>query len=867
MEASTRDRSRLALEFLRLSAISGLVFITVVVLLLFIVGWVYRESIKGLFVEAINKQLRTEMYVDDMRLDMFRSFPLASLTLHGVTLMESGSKQPKDTLLRAGRMQFQFRLFDILRKDYTLKQITISKGFARIGYHAEGYSNFDFWNREVADQEEALHIDLQRVVLSNFDIRYFNVPRHMFVDLAVSKAILGGLFADSSFRLKANAELLARELIIDSMQVLAMKPVKLDLVMVVEDQAMFHFQKGQITIAKHVFSLEGSLSETAEGFWFDTRLQASSLSLRELIDDLPDPLARYLSDYRARGELSFLANISGASTHQAYPSLDMVFSLESGELLHRRSGLQLRDLAFSGTFDNGRKHNRETATLRLDSLFFRLNDGMIRGGGSISNLVQPYLDMKLYADINALDMVHLFRLDTISSATGRLFMDVAFQGGMSTRNKFSGEDLVKARASGVISASGLGFTLRNNPLVYHDLNGSLLFRNNDLMIESFSGNIGRSDFAISGYFRNVLPYLFLPGESIQVDASMHARRLDFDELLQDHASEADTTYRLRFSDRLGFHLEVSVDELNFRRFAATNISGNVSLHNKRFFAQDVTFRSMEGLVQANGYIDGTRSELLQTGFHADLHRVDVHQLFYQMGNFGQTGIIDENIFGIITSGFRFTANWTPALQIDWGSLETDARIRIDDGVLVDYQPMHALGRFLRVDDLSRVTFSTLENLIHIKDRKINIPQMEINSNVLNIKLSGEHTFENQIDYYMQVLLSDILANKNRERRNPQEQYGEIQDDGLGRTTLFLKVTGHIDDPEFRYDYQGVRQKLRDDLIQEREDLRDALRREFPFLIRQPKDTTDTMSRSRRQREMDRIRKQEEGKIIIEWDDI
>jgi len=865
MTRTAKDNARLILEFLRLSTISGLVFIAALLLILFIVGWVYNDRVKDLFVQAINRQLATELYVDDIRLELLRSFPLASVTLYGVSLMESPASAEKDTLLHAAQLQLRFRPADLLRKEYNIHQIRFSRGFVRMGYDSLGTPNFDLIRREGPSHEEAVNLELQKVLLSDVDLTWYDDRRGQRLHATVASAALRGLFQQHTFQLQAVADLFAHEVTAGGAALLSAKPVKLDVAMLVEELTTFRFDKGRITVGAHDFSVEGHFAGLPGGLQADMTVRGYKLQLDALLNDLPPALSKYFTAYRARGELAFSAGISGTWSDEHIPSVRLSYSLQGGDLLFRDSGLRLRELQFAGTADNGGVRGREAITIALRDLHAGVNSGVIRGSVTVSNLVRPYLDMKLFANMDAADVVKLLRLDTVATATGRVFIDVAFQGGMSARNRFTGEDLTRARATGTVSSTMLGFTLRNDPRMYHGLNGSLLFSNNDLMIESFSGNIGRSDFTISGYFRNVLPYLFLPGETLKIDASLHARRLDFDELLRGSSSEPDTPYRLSFSSRLGFNLSASVDELHFRKFSATGFTGAVVLHDKRFYAQDVGFRSMNGRVEASGMIDGSRPDLLVTACQARLHRVDVHQLFYQMGNFGQQGILDENIFGITTSDFRFVADWTPSLQIDWGSLQTDAQIRIDDGVLVDYEPMNALGRFLRIDDLSRVTFSTLENLIHIRDRTIIIPQMEIQSNVLNLKLSGNHTFENQVEYFIQVLLSDILANRSRERRNPQERYGEVIDDGLGRTTLFVKVTGHIDNPLFAYDYQGVRQKISDDMRQERQNLREALRQEFNFLARSPADTT-AVPRSERQKQRERLRQQEEGKIIIEWDD-
>jgi hypothetical protein len=259
-----------------------------------------------------------------------------------------------------------------------------------------------------------------------------------------------------------------------------------------------------------------------------------------------------------------------------------------------------------------------------------------------------------------------------------------------------------------------------------------------------------------------------------------------------------------------------------------------------------------------------RDDYFTVGCLAQVQDVDINQLFYQMGNFGQTSITDKHIFGQMTADINFSGRWTPNLIVDYNTIETTANMRVEQGALIDFQPLISLSRFLRVDDLDKVTFSTLENQIRIKDKKIIIPDMEIKSSALNLKVSGEHTFENTIDYRIQVLLSEILSRKNRQRRNPQEQYGDIIDDGLGRTTLFLRVTGTTENPEFNYDVQGVREKVRDNLQQEGQNLRDAFRREFGGNA-PPIEPTDSVAPESQRRGLFR-RKKEKTKFEIEWDE-
>jgi hypothetical protein len=386
------------------------------------------------------------------------------------------------------------------------------------------------------------------------------------------------------------------------------------------------------------------------------------------------------------------------------------------------------------------------------------------------------------------------------------------------------------------------------------------------MIRRFDGRASTSDFDMKGYFRNILPWMFFENERLFVSASLVSDNLNFNELLQHSVNESDTTYKLQLSEMIDFRFQADIGKLAFRKFYGEDVKGTLSMREQVFYANNFSLSTMKGKILASGYINGKNNNSLVVGCEAKFFDVDVYDLFYQMGNFGQQGIEYHNLRGRITADAQFISTWSPFLDIDWNTLDVTADVKIENGELIDYKPMLALSRFIRVGDLNQVKFSTLENQIRIKNQKIIIPDMEIKSNAINIQLSGEHTFDHDIDYRLQVLLSDLLARKNRQSRNPQEQYGDIIDDGLGRTTLFLRVTGTIDEPVFRYDTRGLREKLSEDFRREGQNLRNVFRTEFGLGNKDTLPDGTPVIPDQRQSEKKEIERGEKGKFIIEWDD-
>jgi len=153
-----------------------------------------------------------------------------------------------------------------------------------------------------------------------------------------------------------------------------------------------------------------------------------------------------------------------------------------------------------------------------------------------------------------------------------------------------------------------------------------------------------------------------------------------------------------------------------------------------------------------------------------------------------------------------------------------------------------------------VRFSTIQNQIQLKDQVVSIPEMDIESNTLDLKISGTHSFQNEIDYHIQVLLSELISINKYKEEDIEGIF--TQDDGLGKTTLFLKMTGNANDPDIKYDAKEVRKKIAKDLKNERNEIKEAFKKEFGNKENKPE-----------QNELNLIKENDDGQnFIIEWEE-
>jgi hypothetical protein len=77
-----------------------------------------------------------------------------------------------------------------------------------------------------------------------------------------------------------------------------------------------------------------------------------------------------------------------------------------------------------------------------------------------------------------------------------------------------------------------------------------------------------------------------------------------------------------------------------------------------------------------------------------------------------------------------------------------------------------------------------------------------------------------------VRLSDVLFGRASRSKPENTKFGIIEDDGLGRTSLHLLVSGTSSDYSVSYDHRAVRDVIREGIANERNVLRQLFNKEF-----------------------------------------
>ncbi len=819
-------------------------------------------EVKRLFISEINKSLAAEVQIDDVQLSLFKDFPFASVRFTGVRMKEAKVLPSKYYLLTAGTISLRFNVWDLLHKKYRVKIIRLDNVEIAPRVYADGSDNFHFWKQTSGKGNENFNFELQRIIIRNLHAKYINDTSHVFIDVNLPGFAAKGNFGSSKYNLDLAGNILLHQFKSKGTSYISERNFKVWLVLDANSATgLYSISKGAIETGKLKLTAAGNFIYSENQKQLDLDITASGSTLEEMISLVPARFTKDFDGYRFEGKGNITSKVSGFFGGNHLPAVNVRLEMEGGNITERKSGISLQNVSALAVY--GVKQDGAGESLSISNLKARLGDGSISGSLLMKGFKSPAIQCNLFANLNLEELQQFLKYDQFTSMKGRLKLNAAFDGRIADIENPQSADFLNSSITGSGSIVKASLGLKEYDLPITELNSVFGFSGNDLEMKQLSFKVGQSDFNLHGTLGNLVSWIFVTDEPLFVTGSLTSKRFNWDELSSaQHGSGNEYQFRLPGNISIS-NLQLRSNNFTFGKFIAANLTGTAQLDNKVMSVSNIAMLTCQGKVTGQVVVNAQSKQhsLLQAKVH--LENMNVKILFTQFDNFGQDDLKDENLEGVVTSDVVFSGIMQNNLNIDLNSIKAHADIHIDNGRLLKFSPMQSLSSFLKVEDLADIRFATLHNQVDIANEVIYIPAMEIKSSALDLQLMGTHTFNNDLDYHFTIALADLVASKFKKRNkgfDNQAEFGPVEDDGRGRTKVYVSLTGTVDEPIVKYDKKAMREKIASDLKVQKTELKQIFKQEFN---RMP---GDTIKKARQQKEKEILKKQEQGKFVIEWDD-
>src|SRR5690554_566566 len=804
------------------------ILLSLFLLLLLLIGGIwasihyYGDDIKTFVINSINQQIRTKVDVKVVDISFWKNFPQTAVVFRETVIYSVDSET--DTLLYAQNISTSFNLLELYKGNYQLKGLQIENGFCRMIRYNSGKTNYTFWEEQNDSSITNFSIDLQKVQLSKIQYEYTDHSNVVSIAFLIDETELSGNFKKDIFDLQIKSTF--KNSFIKNADFVFVKDKTLFLytnAIVNSQESSISFKDANLGIEGMNFALKGKISygdEPRIGF----EMNSTNTDLAKAIQLLPNKIKEGFEGYEIDGKAEINGSIDGPLSAINQPAYHFKFAVENGRFEQKKNKLLFKNSFLKGEIHNGNANTPESSEIVLDNITTNFNGGEIQGTVSLKNFNHPQYRFDGKMSFKLKDATTLFKWDDLKEVKGSIDAKLHLSGSLEKLDSYTLSDWKRSKVNGEINLKGVGFYYRDGPQHIHQINGAFRLQNNSVNITSLQASVNESQLQLQGAFNNLIGYLVEENEVLMVDANLSSNSIRLEDFLAANASEKDTSvFQLKISPQLKIYLHTEIAALSFKKFELKNLTGDFVVNKQQIDGRSLTFQTLDGNASGDFFI---RENAKNLNCYAQLsvQKIDIKKLFYSFDNFGQNTLMSDNIAGVATADIEYSSLWSKNLISDLKSLKVSSDLLIENGLLKNYKPLEKLSSYIALDELKEIKFNNLKNQILIKDETIIIPNFDVNSSALNIGIQGKHYFNNDIDYSFTLLLNEILGKKVRKPKS--NEFGYIEDDGLGRTKIFVKMTGTIDNPKFSYDKQALKGHLKSEAENEKQTIKSLLNKEF-----------------------------------------
>lgn len=776
--------------------------------------FLFKDRIIKQFVNEANKRLNTPVKIGKIDISMLSDFPNLAIVFTDVYIEDS--HPGTYPLLTADRIAFNLNPIEVWRGNYSIRGLSVTGSETNLKINAAGKTNFNIIKEGSGGNGGTVRFDLKNVALTKTIVSYLDQQanqHHVFNSdkLAASISVTGDLY-----KIEANGNVLVEQIGIGSSLFLANKNFMVDaFVDYDDDKKSVLIKPSTLKIGRSQFAVDGNYTYKEKNL-IDIKAEGKNTDIQTLLSLLPEEASKKLKQYRSDGDVFFNLSLKGEISDKKSPFISVAFGCTDATLFHPDYKSRISHANLNGSFASPSLTDLSKAQLFLKDMEGELNGKLFKANLSVRTFDDPYIVFDFKGDLDAASVFNFYPIEDLTQVEGLLTADISFEGQTSLLKKKATAQ--KVTTSGSIGLSHINFAYGKQNIHFRDINGSLQFNNNDLALSNVTGYFENSDFRLNGFFKNIITFLIFENQPIGIETDLRSNFLDLDQLFAiGFSDEQSENYQFKISPNLQLNFNCDVKSMRYKRFKPKNIKGDLLVKNQVAVSRNITMNTLGGQLTVNGIVDAKNPKVIDVISSMKLNGQHLDSIFYVFDNFFQDFIQDKHLKGQAFASIELEMALNEKLNLISPTLISDISVTVKNGELNNFEPMKKLNKYLDDEGLGKLRFADLKNDIHIENKTIYIPQMEIKTNVTTIQLSGTHTFDQHIDYRV------IAPLRNKNKIDPDEAFGAVEDDGVGKAKIFLKITGTTDKYTISYDKDAVKKKIANDLKKEVQELKDAFK--------------------------------------------
>lgn len=743
---------------------SGITLLTLI-LLLILIPIIFKNQIKEMVVDEVNKNLNAELTVGDFDLTFISTFPNMTIELYDTKLVGKEKFDGVD-LVKMEKLTANVGFWSVVFGDQVeVNEIHIEKPVIDIRILEDGSANYDIVKSDEEKTKEELEepsnfkLSLKEYSITNGQIKYDDKLYDMYMALHdIDHTGKGDLTADKfNFETVSNIKKCTYRMYGINYLTEVKTDANVNLLMEFNDQSSkFTFKENTIKLNNVNCSLEGYY-EMFEGYDdMNLKLDASKTSFKDFLSLIP---AFYRTGYESMvssGSLALNGLLKGKMDDESMPAWDVSMKVENGSVKYSGLPGKISNIKIDAgsKYPGGSDFNKMTVDIPV--FHAELGENTIDANLAMRNLeVDPIFNSGIHTNVNLATIKNYIPLPKGESYTGILDANVDVKGSLLAAEQ---GDYEAFDAKGEMELTDMKYaseTLTEDVLVDHM---QLKFSPAQLELTDLNATLGGSDFQMQGTISEYLGYFLKDEGELVGKFDFASNYLDLDALMNVYPEDTESTATTTSASsetvtgptlvpkNIDFALNTQIDQVKYNGITAKKISGKTSIKNEIAALDNFSLNALGGNIGLDGSYDTRDPKDPKFDFEYRLKDIEISELTKNFLTVEKLAPIAQYAKGRISSNFAMSSSMDDNLMPILNSISSNGDISSRSLTIKGVTLFEKIEKATQLKNISNRTIDNFKAHFSVIDGKVMLTPFNVNLGKIPTNVSGYTNLEKEMNY-------------------------------------------------------------------------------------------------------------------------
>ncbi len=739
------------------------VVLGIIVLLLLLIPYLFRDKVESLVKSEGNKMLNARFDFDKLDISLITNFPKASITLKDFWLKGTGEFE-NDTLVKSDEITVAVNLFSLFGSSgYDVTKIALVGTRLHAIVLPDGKVNWDVMktdsladpSSEEKSEDSPFRVKLKSVVIENMRVIYDDRQGNLFTDIDRLNADCSGDLGSERTILKLKAESGAFTCKMNGIPFLS--DTRLQTEMDVDADLVankYTFKENIVRLNAIEAQIDGWVSVNEADMEMDLKLNTKDVGFKEILSLVPAIYNKEFAGLKTDGMGTLTAWAKGMLSDTSVPAFAVDVQVKDAMFRYPSLPASVEQINLSAALRNP-GGSPDSTVLDIRPFTFSILKNPVNVEAEIKTPVSdPDFRFKLKGVLDLATVKQVYPLEDME-LNGIIRSDMNFAGRMSHVEK---DEYNLLDISGNLLLADMKLRMKDMPDV-DILSTDLVFNSRQLTVQNVTANVGENDFSLNGSLSNYMNYALKDGTLIG-KLKFSSKKLNLNDFMKTDTTAvanaggqaAESMGIVEVPANLNLELDAKLNEVLFEKMKFTNVQGKIVVKNAKADMTGLSMGTMGGSVVMNGYYstEDVKKPRLNASFA--LKDVSFAQAYKELDMVRQLVPLFEQLKGTFSGSVKvdtdLDATMSPLLETMQGSGSLSTRGLNLSGVKV----IDLIAEAVKRPSMKELTVKDMTLDFTIKDGRVSTKPFDIKLGDYLLNLSGTTGLDQSVDYAGKVKL-------------------------------------------------------------------------------------------------------------------